>query len=80
MRDERPVIIVEAGEGKEDRLMTGSYVALREQERLAKQQSSGSIPQGSYFVPPSGEDPLLDQVPSQKNANPLPDDAELSPF
>ena len=25
-------IVIEAGEGKEDRLMTGSYVALREQE------------------------------------------------
>ena len=31
-------IIIEAGEGKEDRLLSGSYIALREQEAAARQR------------------------------------------
>ncbi|QEG43613.1 4Fe-4S binding protein [Roseimaritima ulvae] len=41
-------IIIEAGEGKEDRLMSGSYIELHEQ-RSAEQTEKGSG--GDYFVP-----------------------------
>jgi ferredoxin len=45
-------IVVEAGEGKEDRLLHGSYVALRESEarQRAKQQSNSSD-EGSSYLP-----------------------------
>ena len=36
-------IIVEAGPGKEDRLFTGSYIALREQEAAARQREHNKI-------------------------------------
>ena len=43
-------IVVVAGEGKEDRLMTGSYVALRKSDRLHREgQSTDSA--SEFFVP-----------------------------
>lgn len=38
----RSAIVVEAGEGKEDRLMSGSYLALREAEKKAREEVSES--------------------------------------
>jgi ferredoxin len=44
-------IIIEAGAGKEDRLLTGSYIALREQEAAARQQKAAPSPNapGDYL-------------------------------
>ncbi|MBI4657339.1 MAG: 4Fe-4S dicluster domain-containing protein [Verrucomicrobia bacterium] len=45
-------IIIEAGDGKEDRLMNGSYLELRKQERLGKtpaHNGSNSIPPETYL-------------------------------
>jgi hypothetical protein len=33
-------IVIEAGPGKEDRLLRGSYIALREQEAIERQRST----------------------------------------
>ncbi len=47
-------IIIEAGEGKEDRLMTGSYIELREQEtrqREAERQRALGDTGSDFFVP-----------------------------
>ncbi len=56
-------IIVEPGEGKEDRLMHGSYIELRRQEshdRRAVRQGDSKQTQDDYFVPraPVGQDPI----------------------
>ena len=40
---ENSAIIIEAGEGKEDRLMNGSYISLREQERKTRQQQQEKL-------------------------------------
>jgi MauM/NapG family ferredoxin protein len=62
-------IIVEPGEGKEDRLMHGSYVELRRQENreraAALKRDAGS---GDYFVPKAdqtapSEKPAVDESP-----------------
>lgn len=45
---EQSAIIVEAGEGKEDRIMSGSYTELREQEQKAQQ---GSDSDSSDYLP-----------------------------
>jgi len=44
-------IIIEAGEGREDRLMSGSYVELRERERQAKAKAraAGTEAESSYL-------------------------------
>jgi ferredoxin len=42
-------IVVEAGPGKEDRLVRGSYIALREQEAAARKQQSQ--PSGGDYLP-----------------------------
>jgi hypothetical protein len=39
----RAAIIVEAGEGKEDRLLSGSYIALREAERREREREQRSL-------------------------------------
>jgi hypothetical protein len=39
----RSAIVVEAGEGKEDRLLRGSYVALREAEERKRQEEQQSL-------------------------------------
>jgi ferredoxin len=44
-------IIIEAGEGKEDRLMNGSYRALRERERAIKRSKNEASSAGTYFIP-----------------------------
>jgi len=69
---EASAIIIEAGDGKEDRLLDGSYVALREQEaleRAAAQRAAGGN-SGGYFVP--------DAAPSEA-AEPSVDDT-TNPF
>ena len=40
-------VIIRAGEGKEDRLMSGSYIALREAEATAKEQQHQKLRNGS---------------------------------
>ena len=53
-RLERSAIIIEAGEGKEDRLVTGSYVRLREEEakrRRAAERSRLDSSSSDYYVP-----------------------------
>ena len=44
-------IIVEVGEGKEDRLMTGSYIELRAAETAHNTANEPSSTAGGYFVP-----------------------------
>jgi ferredoxin len=48
---ERSAIIIEAGTGKEDRLMSGSYTALREQELAARrrEQAAREAESGDYL-------------------------------
>ena len=48
-------IIIEAGPGKEDRLMTGSYIALREQEAEAREaERLQEVGDNEFFVPDMG--------------------------
>lgn len=44
-------IVIRAGEGKEDRLMSGSYVQLREEDARRRQAERQSQPSGEFFVP-----------------------------
>ncbi len=62
--DESAIVIV-AGDGREDRLRTGSYIALREIEAAerAKTQRANS-PEGAYFVPEAGAPPETDPAPA----------------
>jgi ferredoxin len=87
-------IIVEPGDGKEDRLMHGSYVELRQQEmRERKEAQKRKLPksENNYFVPDSLRSPsdpfgapTTEQTPSQPpsvQSNPTPAGAEASdPF
>lgn len=58
-------IIIEAGEGKEDRLMNGSYLALRERERAAKRSKHESVGGDGYFIPDADKpQEAPSQVPS----------------
>ena len=68
-------IIVEPGEGKEDRLMSGSYVELRRQERQVRRGESGrKAGQGDYFVPESP------QNKSPEGSEPAAPSIDESPF
>jgi ferredoxin len=50
-------IIVQAGEGKEDRLMSGSYIELRKHEAARRQQERAGAPgEAEFFVPELGEE------------------------
>jgi MauM/NapG family ferredoxin protein len=56
-------IIIEAGDGKEDRLMSGSYVELRRQEASRRQAEQlhrrpEEAPGHDYFLPPTESDPF----------------------
>lgn len=75
-------IIIEAGEGKEDRLMTGSYIELREQEarqREAERQRAVGDTGSEFFVPetsggssdPFGTSvgPIIDDQPPDKSSD-----------
>lgn len=47
-------IVIEAGEGKEDRLMSGSYVALRQEEQRRRDEArreAGKEPGGGGYLP-----------------------------
>jgi ferredoxin len=45
-------IVIEAGEGKEDRLMSGSYIELREQERAGRASSHrAGARESEFFIP-----------------------------
>lgn len=58
----RSAIIAEAGEGKEDRLMTGSYSELREREarqRAAERRRAIGETGNEYFVPGTSDQPSV---------------------
>jgi hypothetical protein len=62
---DRSAIIIEAGEGKEDRLITGSYIDLRQEEarqREAEQKHKTGGTGSEYYVP---------EIPSE-SSDPLP--------
>jgi ferredoxin len=59
---QQSAIIIEAGEGKEDRLMQGSYIALREEEERQRLQLESR--EGGYFIP--------DLSPTTPESDPLP--------
>jgi NAD-dependent dihydropyrimidine dehydrogenase PreA subunit len=44
-------ILIEAGEGKEDRLMHGSYIALRDEERTRREAQQRTGPGDSGYLP-----------------------------
>jgi len=57
---DRSAIIIEAGEGKEDRLMTGSYVELRQEEarqRESQRQRAIGDTGNEFFVPDTPDQP-----------------------
>ncbi|MGV3486346.1 MAG: hypothetical protein ACO1RT_18145, partial [Planctomycetaceae bacterium] len=81
-------IIVEAGEGKEDRLMSGSYRELRSEEaRLRAASHPPRAAEAEYFVPddstpseavaPTSDDPF-GVSPDQGDTKSLP--VEADPF
>ncbi|WP_182868588.1 4Fe-4S binding protein [Rhodopirellula sp. JC639] len=53
-------IIIEAGQGNEDRMMSGSYIALREQEARRRTRSEPGV---EYFVPEVDSDPAALSAP-----------------
>jgi ferredoxin len=55
-------IIIEAGPGKEDRLMGGSYKELREQEAAKKRVHAESPPQQTVAPEPVTNDPAADEA------------------
>ncbi len=61
-------IIIEAGPGKEDRLMSGSYIQLREEEAARRKQEQRELKGDSeFFVPdlnPSPAEPAPKEEPS----------------
>ncbi len=69
-------IVVEAGPGKEDRMMTGSYRSLREEaaKQRAEQQGPASGPQDIEFFVPDAE-----PIPGDEPAFEPPSDAD-DPF
>ncbi len=72
-------IIIEAGQGKEDRLMAGSYVELRESDRLRHQRESTNS--SSEFFVPSQLEPRLDEpTPDPATAEPPTVDSDDDPF
>jgi MauM/NapG family ferredoxin protein len=79
-------IVVEAGEGKEDRLMAGSYIQLREEEarRRAAQRQKQIQPADDYFVPGSqpADDPFGVNEPGSPvgNQDPAPAVDAADPF
>jgi NAD-dependent dihydropyrimidine dehydrogenase PreA subunit len=81
-------IVVAAGEGKEDRLMAGSYLQLRQEEaRRAAQQRQQIQPAEDYYVPggeppgdPFGTGNPLDSPANPHGADPFAAPAEESPF
>ncbi len=75
---EASAIVVEAGEGKEDRMMTGSYRALRREEarQRAAERRAAEPPGGGYFTPvprePAGEAPFgLGEPPADNSDHPF---------
>ena len=63
-------IVIEAGLGKEDRLMTGSYIQLREEEKLRREATTTS-PRNEFFVP-TLDTPATDSIvpePPAESAN-----------
>jgi hypothetical protein len=77
-------IIVEPGEGKEDRLMQGSYVELRQQEMRERKAAHERKPHKAgedYFVPRSAkrDSNSLDAQPSSESRPSKAADDSLAP-
>ncbi len=53
----KSAIVIEVGPGKEDRLVSGSYVELRQQEAASRKQQHPQARSGSDFFVPSLESP-----------------------
>jgi len=64
-------IVIEAGPGKEDRLMSGSYRQLREQEAARREQDQGEERGGSDFFVPGLDPPVVEPPPSEESADDL---------
>lgn len=69
----KSAIIVEAGEGKEDRLMSGSYIALRQQDVQTREADAPSNGGGSEFFIPDAPIPAVDPGSNLKDADDSPD-------
>jgi ferredoxin len=73
-------IVIEVGEGKEDRLMTGSYIELREQESRRESNNGGD---GEFFLP---SDPPMEPKETTDPDDPFgvdpktPDGEKTDPF
>lgn len=61
-------IIIEAGKGKEDRLMSGSYIELRKQESAKPAELD---PGNDYFVPPAVSATQNSQSAASPDTNPF---------
>ena len=65
-------IIIEAGPGKEDRLMSGSYIGLREQEAAHKRAlHSQQRSRTDSVAPETTEDQPSKDHPTDDSANPF---------
>ncbi len=73
-------IIIEAGEGKEDRLMSGSYIELRQQRSAEPTERASG---GDYFVPSAesgDQDSPTDANPFGVPESPPPSEVDDDPF
>ncbi len=70
----KSAIIIETGEGKEDRMMTGSYAELRQQEAKSR---TADKPAGDFFVPEEGEPTSPLEDPDGEDIEP---DSDDNPF
>lgn len=64
-------IIIEAGPGNEDRLMSGSYIALREQEAREREAERQRDTTGSEFFVPEVETPSTSEPTSETDDDPF---------
>ena len=78
---EQSAIIIEAGEGKEDRLSTGSYVELREQEAKQRElERQAHSPNDVFSTPPDDADDSKTPEEDPFGIDAEPNDAEPDPF
>ena len=68
-------IIIEAGDGNEDRLMSGSYIELRNAEERRVSSLHHEQSAGGYFVPDSGSSDTPFGISSEPADQPLPDES-----
>lgn len=61
--------MIEAGLGKEDRLMSGSYIQLREQEALERKQELYDSSQPSEFFVPDVDPDSEESKPTDEDTD-----------